>query len=307
MKILRYLNAFVRLSRPKFLAGGFVFHALGVSAALSQGFLLDWAALAWGQIAITAAQLMTHFSNEYYDLAADRANPNPTRWAGGSRVLPDGLLPARIALGAALACAGIALFAVLALGLYIQPSPWTFIIPLLAILLAWEYSAPPLRLHSRGAGELTIALIVPVLAPLAGYTFQTGSPGLLPLLAGFPLACLQVGMALAVYLPDAAGDRAVEKRTLVIRLGPAGAARLYLACLVMAYASLPILVGLGLPPPVALALLLPLPVALWQAYRMARGAWASPAAWDSLVFWSIGLLIASGGLAALAFTWLAFA
>ena len=56
------------------------------------------------------------------------------------------------------------------------------------------YSAPPLRLHSRGLGELTVALIVPVLTPLVGYTIQQGAPGRLPLLAVTPLACFQVAM-----------------------------------------------------------------------------------------------------------------
>ncbi len=305
MSTLRSLYYFVRLGRPLFLAGGFVFHALGVSAARFHGVALNWPALLWGQAAITATQLMTHYRNDYFDLEADRANRSYTYWSGGSRVLPDGLLPPRVALAAALALAAVALTAVAVLGLFIQPAPWTLLLPLLSLLLAWGYSAPPLRLNARGAGELTVAVIVPVLTPLVGYTLQTGSPGGLPLLAAFPLACLQVCMVLSVHLPDAAGDRAVDKRTLVVRLGPAGAARLYLGCLALAYGVLPFLAALGLPKLVALAVMLPLPVALWQAYRMGRGAWADPAAWNSLAFWSIGLLVLSCALEALAFSWLA--
>jgi 1,4-dihydroxy-2-naphthoate octaprenyltransferase len=307
VSFLRSLYYFVRLGRPLFLIGGFVFHALGVSAALYRGAALNWPALIWGQVAITATQLMTHYSNDYFDLEADRANSSPTYWSGGSRVLPDGLLPPWAALAGALTCAAVALSAVVVLGLFIQPSPWTFILPVLTLLLAWGYSAPPLRLNARGAGELTVALIVPVLTPLVGYTFQAGAPGWLLLLAAFPLACFQICMVLLVHLPDAAGDRAVDKRTLVVRLGPAGAARLYLGCLVLAYGALPFLVALGLPRLAALAVMVPLPVALWQGNRMRRGAWADPAAWNSLASWSIGLLILSGGLEALAFFWLALA
>ena len=47
---------------------------------------------------MTAAQLMTHYANDYFDLEADRANRTPTRWSGGSRVLPAGVLPPRVAL-----------------------------------------------------------------------------------------------------------------------------------------------------------------------------------------------------------------
>ena len=304
MSTLRSLYFFIRLGRPLFLVGGFVFHALGVSIAQFQGFSINWTAAIWGQVAITATQLMTHYSNDYFDLAADRANLSPTRWSGGSRVLPEGRIPARTALAAALILAAIALAAILALGLHIQPGPWTFILTLLALVLAWGYSAPPLRLHSRGAGELTVALIVPVLTPLVGYTFQTGTPGALSLLAAFPLACLQFCLILSVHWPDAAGDRKAGKRTLVVRLGPAAAARLYIGFLALAYLALPFLTVLGLPLNAALGVLVPLPVAVWQAYRMWRGAWANSAAWDSLAFWSIGLLVASAGLETLAFIWL---
>ena len=53
MSFLRSVYAFIRLGRPLFLVGGVVFHALGVCAALYQGYPINWAALVWGQIAIT--------------------------------------------------------------------------------------------------------------------------------------------------------------------------------------------------------------------------------------------------------------
>ncbi|MDX1436849.1 MAG: prenyltransferase [Anaerolineales bacterium] len=301
MSTLRSAYYFFRLGRPLFLVGGVVFHMLGVSAALYAGHPLNWTALLLGQMAVTCTQLMTHYSNDYFDYEADRANTTATYWSGGSRVLPEGLLPPQTALRGAKVFRGIAFAAIGILGVFIQRSVWVIVLPLVGLVLAWDYSAPPLRLHSRGAGELTVALIVPVLTPLVGYTFQTGVPGILPLLAAVPLAFLQVGMVLSVNLPDAAGDRLVEKRTLVLRLGPEGAARLYLACLALAYLSLPFLAVLGLPPQVAAAALLPVLLAAWLAYRMARGDWAEPGAWNSLAFWSVGLLVASAVLEAAAF------
>ena len=64
---------------------------------------------------------------------------------------------------------------------------------------------------------------------------------------------------------------------------------------------LPLLVLAGLPGVVAAAVLLPLPLAAWLAWRMARGDWRNPAAWNSLGFWSIGLLMATAGLELIAF------
>lgn len=300
------LTAFFRLGRPLFLVGGVIFHILGVLVALYAGAGLHLPLLIWGQVAITAAQLMTHYGNEYFDLPADRANPTPTRWSGGSRVLAEGLLPAQVGLAAALIFGAISLAAVLILGVWFQATWQALSLLLLAVFLAWEYSAPPLRLHSRGLGELTVALIVPVLTPLAGYALQAGSLDLLPLLVVFPLACLQFVMILVINFPDAAGDRQTDKHTLVIRLGAARASRLYLAVLALAYLSLPLLWAAGLPWLVVLAVLAMSPLAAWQALRMGRGDWRQPRAWNSLGFWSIGLLMGTAGLMVLAFAWLIF-
>jgi 1,4-dihydroxy-2-naphthoate octaprenyltransferase len=305
MSWIRPLTNFVRLGRPLFLAGGFVFHALGVSIALYEGATINLSALLWGQVAITAIQLMTHYSNDYFDLAADRANPTPTRWAGGSRVLADDLLPPRVALIAAVALAAVALLTTLYLGLFVRAAVWAIPLLLLALFLAWEYSAPPLRLHSRGLGEATVAVVVPVLTTLVGYTLQMGRPAWLPLLATLPLACLQAAMILVINIVDAAGDQQVRKRTLVLRLGAAQAVRLYHGLLLTAYGLLPVLVLAGLPLLAAAAVLLPLPLALWQAWRMARGDWQNQATWDSLAFWSIGLLMGTALLETAAFLWLA--
>lgn len=304
MKWLRPLVDFIRLGRPLFLFGGFLFHALGVAIALYQGATLNLPALLWGQVAITAIQLMTHYSNDYFDLAADRANPTPTQWAGGSRVLAEGLLPPRVALVAAVVLAAVALLTTIHLSLNIQPAPWTAPLLLLAIFLTWNYSSPPLRLHSRGLGEVTVAITVPLLTTLVGSYLQSGRLSSLPLLATFPLACLQAAMILVINIVDAAGDVQVMKRTLVIRLGTARAARLYPLLLLTAYGALPALLLAGLPPPVAVAILLPLPLAIWQMRRMARGNWRTPATWDSLAFWSIGLLMGTAALETAVFFWL---
>src|SRR4051812_17941757 len=106
----RQAVAFVRLGRPLFLLGGFAHHGLGAAAAAwATAAPIAWGRFAWGQAVITAAQLMTHYCNDYFDLAADRANLTPTRWSGGSRVLPSGAVPHGAALVAAVALALAAL------------------------------------------------------------------------------------------------------------------------------------------------------------------------------------------------------
>ena len=96
------LRAFLRLGRPHFLVGGLLLFALGSLLAAESGAGLDWQRYLCGQGVITAAQWMTHYSNDYFDLDADRANSTPTRWSGGSRVLVSGLIAPRAALAASM-------------------------------------------------------------------------------------------------------------------------------------------------------------------------------------------------------------
>ena len=60
----RAIVAFIKLGRPKFLAGGFVFHGLGAALAVAAGAPFDATLFGWGQLIVTAAQLMTHYAND---------------------------------------------------------------------------------------------------------------------------------------------------------------------------------------------------------------------------------------------------
>ena len=284
------LRAFVKLGRPLFLGGGFVMYALGAALAVFAGVRIDWSRYAWGQLAVTAIQLATHYSNDYFDVAADKANATPTRWSGGSRVLVDGALPRAVALVTALVLTAVALVAVahFAAGPYPRSvAPGV----LLMLALSWAYSAPPLRLCARGLGELTTAVVVTMLVPWLGFVLQMDVTRRLVPLAAMPVAAFQFAMLLAIEFPDAAGDAQVGKRTLVVRLGGPWSARLYVLVVSAAYLTLPLWVSYGLPPRLAIAAATTSPLAAWQVTRVAGGAWRERDRWESVAFWSVALLI----------------
>jgi 1,4-dihydroxy-2-naphthoate octaprenyltransferase len=290
--------AFIRLGRLQFLGGGFLLYGLGASVAVAEGARFDSAAYLLGQAAITCIQLMTHYANDYFDLAADRANATPTRWSGGSRVLPDGGLPPHVALVAALLLAVTALILAATVAWRAgDTGPVAAAALLAAQVLAWFYSAPPLVLHSRGLGELTTAVVVTGLTPLVGFLLQAGTLSSAaaggPVLAAalVPLVGLQFAMLLAIEFPDAAGDAVSGKRTLVVRLGGARAAALLRAVLIAVYGSIPLLLHTKLPPAAAaLGAALSLPLAIVQFRRMAGRRWADPGGWEGLAFRGVGLV-----------------
>jgi 1,4-dihydroxy-2-naphthoate octaprenyltransferase len=298
--------AIIRLGRPLFLAGGFVSYGLGAAAARLAGAPLDLGLLVLGQVVVTAFQLMTHYCNDYFDFEADVANATPTRWSGGSRVLCAGALPRWVALVAALLLAAVGLGVTAHLAARPEVPPLAATLGLLMGLLSWEYSAPPLTLHSAGLGEIDAAVVVTGLVPLFGYLLQAppalgASPALLALVPPF---LLQFAMVLAVAFPDAEADARVGKRTLVVRLGAARAARLWAAVVAAAYLVLPLLVAAGLPIEVAVAAALPAPIALWRIGRLLDGDASRPARFEAVTFWAVALLVATSLAELAALLWI---
>jgi len=286
------IAAFVRLGRPLFLGGGFVLYALGAAIARAGGHAIDWHRYVLGQGAVTAFQLMVHYANDYFDLEADRANRTPTKWSGGSRVLPAGELPPKVALYAAVVLAAIGAVLAVVLGGHALATL------ALIFVLAWSYSAPPLRLCASGLGELDTALVVTVLVPYLGFSLQGGTDLGVLALTIVPPALLQMAMLVAIEFPDAAGDAATGKRTLVVRLGAPAAARLYVASTALAFAWPPLAHALGLPGVVSLAMVVPAPVALWRIARVREHA--EPAAFERLTFFAVFLLVSTSACALLA-------
>ncbi len=282
--------AFVKLGRPKFLVGGLLLFALGSALAAVAGVPTNWHRYLGGQAIISTTQLMTHYANDFFDLEADRANTTPTRWSGGSRILPSGQLTPRVALSAALVLAGCALLLTLLVAHFARSAPFIAPLALLIIALSWAYSAPPFRLLSRGLGELTTALVVTLLTPLFGFYLQSEAFQWLPVLACLPLCGLQFAMLLTIELPDAASDAALGKRTLVVRRGAAWGAHVGAGIVAGSFCALPLFVALGLPWPIAGAAALLAPLAAWHVSRLARGAFRDPAHWGSLALCSVALL-----------------
>ncbi len=254
---MRRFVAFVRLARPPFLIGGFAGFALGAAVARFDGHPLDFRAYLWGQALVTSFQLMVHFANDYFDQEAD-ALATRTVWSGGSGVLPDGDLPPRVALLAALVCAASGLG--LTLRAALTGDALVAALGLAIAALAWAYSAPPARLLARGLGELDTIVVVAVLVPLVGYATFAHALGAHAFLAMLPGACAMFAMMLCVEIPDARADAATRKRNLVVRWGVAnaGLAARTFACCAVAVLLVVGRAGFGAP---VWALLAVLPVA----------------------------------------------
>lgn len=254
--------SFIRLTRPLFLVGGFMLYALGVLLAVRDGWSISIPRLLMGQAMVTLIQLMTHYSNEYYDRAGDRLNMHRTWFNGGSGILPLNHLSPRVALLSTTLAAGAAV------GMIIVIADWYLpivsIVGLFSLLLSWSYSGPPLRLAGSGWGELSASLIVAMTVPLVGYMLQANgslNPDLF--LICLPLLLIHFAMLIAFQIPDIPADQSVGKRTLAVRLGLGRVVRLHNFSIFAAFCVILILSLTRWPGSQYTSWALPL--AVWQA------------------------------------------
>lgn len=258
----------MRLSRLKFLAGGFVGGAFGTAMAVAATGHFAPPAYAWAQATITAFHLMTHYANDYFDRAAD-ARATRTAYSGGSGALVDGSLAPPVALVAALVCAAGGMVGVIALAT-VARAPLAAAFGVSIALGAWIYSAPPLRLLGRGLGELDTALVVAVLVPLCAYGAQGAALDARAIASTLPGAAAMFAMMLAVEFPDIAADAAGGKRNLVVRFGAGAGSRLGIAATAATYGAVLVALVAGAPAVFAGFEGLTLPVGIGYARALSR-------------------------------------
>ncbi len=229
---MQRLLAFVRLTRPEFLVGGFLFFWLGTRAAGAELTLAHYVA---GQGMVTSIQLFAQYVNEHFDQATDAISTNRTWFSGGSGVLPLGRLPSRTALWAA----SVSATSAIVFGAWASTHDSRLgIIGIVALVGSWLYSAPPVRLIATGSGEVIAALIVSGLVPLTGALSRGQVDWALLLAFTTPLVLANLAMLLAVDAPDEDADAATGKLTLWVRLGRRRAARWHGVVLLLASGTL---------------------------------------------------------------------
>jgi len=152
--------------------------------------------------------------NDWFDREVDAINEP-------KRPIPSGRIPGRWGLGIAIVWTGVSLLVALALG------PWGFAAACLGLLLAWAYSAPPLRLKANGwFGNAACGLSYEGLAWVTGAAVMVG--GAMPSKASLLMALLySIGAHGIMTLNDfkaMVGDRQMGIRSLPVQLGAPGAA-----------------------------------------------------------------------------------
>lgn len=237
------LGRYFAATRPAFLSVTLVACLIGLASAWRSGLAPDPATAVVTVLFALVAHAAGNVINDYHDAMSGADDANSGRlfpFTGGSRFIQNGVLGLR---QTALLGYGL-LAAVVPAGLWLswQAGPGLVLIGLAGLVLGWAYSAPPLKLVSRGLGELVIAACWLLVVVGTDYV-QRGAFDALPFVAGLSYALLVANLLFINQFPDHAGDAAAGKRTLVVLLGPQVAKWGYLLIAILAYGWLVAMVG----------------------------------------------------------------
>jgi 1,4-dihydroxy-2-naphthoate octaprenyltransferase len=292
--------------RMPFLTASVVPVLLGTTIAWAGTGVMHWGYFVLTLIAAVLLHAGTNVVNDYFDHLSgnDETNREFVRpFSGGSRVIQLGLLtPFEVLVG------GLFLsFLASLIGLYLTWARGPLILALGAVGLVSGlfYTGRPFNWASRGIGEILIGLNFGVLMTLGAYYVQARTLSWTPIIAAIPIALLIAAVLWINEFPDYRADKAVGKRTLVVRLGRSKAAVAY--GLLMVCAHLVLLAGVvaGILPLAALLGLIPFPLSL-RAIQCARVHYAS--SFDLVPANALTVIshLATGLLLTLAYAWEGF-
>jgi 1,4-dihydroxy-2-naphthoate octaprenyltransferase len=236
---------------------------VGTSLAIHMGRLhpLAFVAALLGAMLI---QIGTNLSNDYSDA---RRGADAEDRLGPVRVTAGGLVPPRQVLVATYTTFGLAVLC----GVYlIAVAGWLLLaVGAASILAGVLYTGGPRPYGYEGLGELFVFLFFGVVAVTGSYYVQRRSLPWEAFVLAVPVGLLIAGILVVNNIRDIDSDRRAGKHTLAVRLGRERTRSMFVAMLVVAFASGLVCWFAGPLSPWLLLTALALPLAV----RVARAVW----------------------------------
>ena len=257
------MNVWFQAIRPFTLSAAVVPVLVGSTLAVQSGVFhpLLFILVLIGSVLV---QCGANLTDEYADHDADTAQH---KVQAPYKVIARGLLTPDAVFRGAMTCFGLAAL----IGAYlVTQTGWPLAIVCLASVgIAYGYSAGPLPLGNVALGEPLVFIFMGPVMVLGSFYVQTQTVTWPAAWLSLPVACLVTAILIANNLRDANEDRLSGKTTLVHLWGRRPVAVLYGSLLLIAFASVAVLVftGTGFWPWLAPFLVLP------QAAVVARKVW----------------------------------
>jgi len=241
-------------ARPRTLAAAAVPVVVGTAVAGSTDVVIWWRAGAAAVVAL-ALQVGTNFANDYSDgvRGTDDRRVGPVRLVGQRLASPQAVRRAAVVSFAIASVAGLALAA--------AAGWWLVAVGVAAVAAGWLYTGGPRPYGYLGLGEVFVFVFFGLVATTGTAYVQLERLTGLSVAAAVPAGTLSVALLVSNNLRDIAGDAVAGKRTLAVRIGDQATRWLYVALLVVVFASSVAMVG-ARPWSVLVLLALPLAVPL---------------------------------------------
>ncbi len=244
---------------------------IGTAAAWYTSGSFAWSSFVLALIGGVLVHLGANMSNDYFDYRSetDVMNKGGSAYSGGSRVIQDGLIPARQILVAAIVCFTLGALIGIWLVVALRSIP-LLIIGIVGLFCAYFYTGAPLRLGYKGFAEILNGVSFGPVIALGAYAVQAPRWSTPALLASIPPGILLAALLMINEFPDLDADAAAGKKTFVVRLGKKRASLVYQATAFFPFLWVPILVAARVFPLWTLLSLLTLPLALRAAAVLRR-------------------------------------
>jgi 1,4-dihydroxy-2-naphthoate octaprenyltransferase len=264
---LRSLMIWIRLARIPFLTGTIVPVTLGAVVAWVSVRAFNPVLFILTLFGAMCLHLGTNIFNDYFDFQSgcDAINVEGlSPISGGSRVLLENLIKPKSAYFVALSFFGIA--SIIGIALSVVAGWGVLLLGVVGLISGYFYVS---QLATRGVGELIVGLNFGPLMVLGSSYVQTQRFAPDAIIASLPVGLLITAILWINEIPDYAADKAVGKKTLVVRTGRKRAADLFAIIVVAAYAWVVAMVILKQMPLGSLTVLATLPLAM-KAVSVAR-------------------------------------
>lgn len=263
----RSLKVWIRLARIPFLTGTIVPVSLGAVVAWFSAKAFNPVFFILTLLGAICLHLGTNIINDYFDFKSgcDAINVEGiSPISGGSRVLLENLIKPKSAYFIALSFFGIA--STIGILLSVAVGWGVLLLGAVGIISGYFYVS---QMAPRGVGELIVGLNFGPLMVLGSSYVQTQRFTLDALIASIPVGLLITAILWINEVPDYTADKAVGKKTLVVRVGRKRAADLYAAIVVAAYTWIAVMIVLKQIPLPSVIVLATLPLAM-KAISVAR-------------------------------------
>jgi len=303
--VAQYLNPITRYfaaTRPAFLLATLSAYFLGLVGAVYSGVNFRAETAILGVLLALLVHAGVNVLNDYFDALNGTDAQNTERlypYTGGSRFIQNGVLTTQQTVNFAY----LLLFIATLGGLYLSwlVGKGLLAIGVIGVLIGWAYSAPPLRLNSRGLGEFCVT--VGFIGITIGADFvQRHSFSMQPLIIGMPYALLVTNLLYINQFPDCKADALAGKHHLVVRLPLAQAVLIYPLLLALAFFWLVFFVYVKALPVLALLCALPLLFSVRASWLLHQFA-LKPAQLLSAIKLTLAAMLSHALLLALVMLW----